>query len=136
MVQVPAETPVTTPVDPIVAIEVLLLLQVPPEVLSNAVASKPTQTDVAPYIEGSPNEVKEMISARKVRLIIFFIFFRFSLLNADFHYQHYFWPFVLALYYLTRLFAKTLVKLRIFFYINGWPFVLTLNTKEAKSPLL
>ena len=52
IVTVPAETPVTTPVDePTVAIEVLLLLHVPPLVESNKVIVDPTHTEVGPEIE-------------------------------------------------------------------------------------
>ena len=46
----PAATPVTTPPVPIVATEVLLLLQVPPEVASINVAVLLAQNDVTPEI--------------------------------------------------------------------------------------
>ena len=51
MVGLPAETPVTTPVDePTVVSAVLLLLHVPPPVASLKVAELPTQTTPAPVI--------------------------------------------------------------------------------------
>ena len=51
MVGLPAETPVTTPVDePTVASAVLLLLQVPPVVASLNVEELPAQTRPAPVI--------------------------------------------------------------------------------------
>ena len=49
MIHVPAETPVTTPVDkPTVAIAVLLLLQLPPVVESAKVIVEPSQTLAEP----------------------------------------------------------------------------------------
>lgn len=51
MVVTPAPTPVTTPVDePMVATEVLLLLQVPPGVTSARVMVEPAQTAEGPVI--------------------------------------------------------------------------------------
>ena len=47
---VPTETPVTTPVELTVATEGLLLLQVPPGVLSDSAMVEPTQTPEAPVI--------------------------------------------------------------------------------------
>ena len=50
MVRLPAETPVTTPPVPIVAMAVLLLLQVPPAVASERVIVEPVQTPVDPVM--------------------------------------------------------------------------------------
>ena len=51
MVGTPADTPVTTPVDgPTVASEVLLLLQVPPDVASVRVIVEPGHTAATPPI--------------------------------------------------------------------------------------
>ena len=51
MVAVPAETPLTTPVEePTVATPVALLLQVPPEVELANVVVDPTQVEVVPVI--------------------------------------------------------------------------------------
>lgn len=50
IVAVPAATPVTTPVELIVATDVLLLVQVPPEVASDNVVVEPVATDDAPVI--------------------------------------------------------------------------------------
>ena len=51
IIQVPAVTPVTTPVEePTVAIPVLLLLQLPPEVVSDKVLVEPTQTLAIPLM--------------------------------------------------------------------------------------
>jgi len=49
-VQVPAETPVTVPAEVTVAIEVLLLLHVPPAVESVRVIDEPTHVLVGPAI--------------------------------------------------------------------------------------
>jgi len=50
IVHVPADTPVTTPVDVTVAIDVLLLLHVPPAVESINVMDAPTQVLEGPTI--------------------------------------------------------------------------------------
>ena len=50
MVTVPADTPVTTPVELMVAIAVLLLLHIPPELVSNKLMVEPTQTVEGPVI--------------------------------------------------------------------------------------
>lgn len=50
MVQVPAATPVTNPVELTVAIEGLLLLHVPPGVLSVRATEAPTQVPEAPMM--------------------------------------------------------------------------------------
>ena len=50
IVAVPPATPVTMPVDPTVAILVLLLCQVPPEVTSVRAIVDPWQTELAPVI--------------------------------------------------------------------------------------
>ena len=50
MVNVPAATPVTTPVVLIVATEVLLLLHVPPAVASVKLVVNPIHTDAVPVM--------------------------------------------------------------------------------------
>ena len=62
---VPAETPATTPVLPTVATAVLLLLQVPPEMLSISVMVLPAQTVDAPEMDpadGAPNTVMWLVA--------------------------------------------------------------------------
>ena len=55
MVDVPADTPITRPVDePIVATGVMLLLQVPPVVASLSKVVAPTHTLAVPVIAGGP----------------------------------------------------------------------------------
>ena len=51
IVATPAVTPVTIPVDPTVAIDILLLLHVPPVVISDNVIVLPGQTCVRPVID-------------------------------------------------------------------------------------
>lgn len=48
---VPAETPVTIPVEPTVATDVLPLLHVPPLVASLRVVTSPAQTTIVPVID-------------------------------------------------------------------------------------
>ena len=62
MVHVPAATPVTTPVEPIVAIEVLLLLHVPPVVASVNAVVEPTHPLVAPDIAAT--EVPDTVTTK------------------------------------------------------------------------
>lgn len=52
MVTKPPPVPVTTPVEPTVAIIILLLLHVPPEGLPDNGTVAPTQTDVPPDTKG------------------------------------------------------------------------------------
>jgi hypothetical protein len=54
MVQVPAVTPVTMPAELMVAIEVLLVLQVPPGVASARPVEEPTQVPDAPVMGAMP----------------------------------------------------------------------------------
>ena len=54
MVATPDEMPVTTPMEVTVAIEVLLLLQAPPEVESCNVTVEPTQTWFVPEMGKVP----------------------------------------------------------------------------------
>ena len=54
MVAVPADMPVTNPVEVMVAIVVLLLLQTPPMVASLSVVVDPTHTLAMPVIAGGP----------------------------------------------------------------------------------
>jgi hypothetical protein len=50
MVAIPVQTPVTTPVDDMVAIDVLLLLHVPPGVLFDNVVVCATHTESVPEL--------------------------------------------------------------------------------------
>ena len=50
IVAVPADTPVTRPAEPIEAMPVLLLLQVPPDAASLSITEEPTQTDMLPVM--------------------------------------------------------------------------------------
>lgn len=64
MLQVPAATPVTMPVELTVAIEGLLLLQVPPGVLSERATDAPTQVPEGPTMGDmavAPVTVKDMV---------------------------------------------------------------------------
>ena len=64
MVSIPAEIPDTTPLPDIVAITVLLLVQVPPEIVSFSVIKEPSQTVFVPVIEagaGFTETVIEMV---------------------------------------------------------------------------
>ena len=50
MFAIPADSPVTIPVDPTDAMDVLLLLQLPPVVSSTSVFVNPTQTKTEPVM--------------------------------------------------------------------------------------
>ena len=65
IIAVPAATPLTTPVvEPMVAIPVLLLLHVPPDVMSLSVVELPTQTLVVPVM-GAGDELTNMLNTVK-----------------------------------------------------------------------
>ena len=79
IVVVPRAIPVTTPDElPTVAIEISLLLHVPPGVMSLNVIVPPIQTEPLPAIGAVANEAKERKMVSKVRLK-YFIFFVFIL---------------------------------------------------------
>ena len=54
MVTAPADTPVTTPVELTVAMDVLLLLHVPPGVASASVVDDPMHTVLLPVMAAGP----------------------------------------------------------------------------------
>jgi len=62
MVAVPALTPLTTPVLLMVATAVLLLLQLPPETLSDRVVVEPLQIEVVPVIAAAELPVTVSVS--------------------------------------------------------------------------
>lgn len=68
MVVVPAETPLTTPVEePIVATDVVLLVQWPPVVASAIVIVEPTQTSEGPVIVPGGDTIVTVIGTRALR---------------------------------------------------------------------
>jgi hypothetical protein len=62
---VPPATPVTTPELLTVAIAVLLLVHVPPEMLSNSGRVLPAQTGVFPVIAGNPDNTVSVFVAKQ-----------------------------------------------------------------------
>jgi hypothetical protein len=68
MVAVPAATPVTTPVEPTVATEVLLLLHVPPVTVSLKVVVDEVQTVAVPVIEPADEDAPTVTTNVAVEL--------------------------------------------------------------------
>ena len=75
MVVVPEATPVTTPVEPIVATAVLLLLHVPPEDESVNEEVFPAQMEVVPEIGLIANDPMEKINPIRVKINCFIFIF-------------------------------------------------------------
>jgi hypothetical protein len=67
MVHVPAAMPVTTPDELTVAIDVLLLLHVPPAVESISVTVEPTQVPDGPVIGNIPDEVVKTVKYTRTK---------------------------------------------------------------------
>ncbi len=69
MVAVPADTPDTTPPVPAVAIEVLLLLQVPPDVVLARVVLRPVHMVAVPVIEAGSGFTVAVTVEKQPRLV-------------------------------------------------------------------